>query len=54
MSQPEDRYSGGTSTDIVREAQRRARRRAFLEQKRKAAADERKSEDLEVGMVVAL
>lgn len=48
MSPPEDRYSGSGSSAIVREAQRRARRRAFSEQKRKAAAEERKSEDLEV------
>lgn len=48
MSRPRDRYSDGGSNAIVREAQRRAWRRAISEQKRKAAADERKLDALEV------
>lgn len=51
MSRPDDRYSGGSAA-IVREAQRRARRRAFLKQKRQATADERNSEDLEVSFLI--
>lgn len=48
MSRPEDGYSRGGCSAVVREAQRRARRRALSERKRKAAARERKLEDLEV------
>lgn len=49
-SRPRDRYSDGGSNAVVREAQRRAWRRALSEQKRKAAADERKLDALEVCM----
>ncbi len=50
MSRPEDGGSRGGCTAVVREAQRRARRRALSERKRKAAAHEKKLEDLEVRM----
>lgn len=48
MNRPRDRYSDGSGNAVVREAQRRAWRRAISEQKRKAAEDERKLDDLEV------
>jgi len=54
LSRPEDGHgSRGGCTAVVREAQRRARRRALSERKRKAAARERKLEDLEVRMTAA-
>lgn len=53
LSRPEDGYNRGGDTAVVREAQRRARRRALSERKRTAAARERKMEDLEVSMSMA-